>query len=60
MDKQARKLTATRDEAASEGGSEGGGSNEDSDADEKVGNANHNSQSRPSLLINHNNDVPGR
>lgn len=36
MDKQARKLTAPREEgAASEAGSEGG-SNEDSDADEKV------------------------
>lgn len=36
MDKQARKLTAPREEgAASEAGSEGG-SNEESDADEKV------------------------
>lgn len=36
MDKQARKLTAPREEgAASEAGSEGG-SNEESDGDEKV------------------------
>lgn len=37
MDKQARKLTAPREDGApSEAGSEGGGSNEESDHDDKV------------------------